>query len=313
MSKPFKTIDEQIELLKSRGLKIVSIHRFKIYLQKYNYHNFINGYNDAFMINFDRSSNKYITGVESSNIIDLFNFDRTLSGYLLTNLQNIERQLSSALTYILGQELKQQNVLCCTLLNFHNYHYQKIFKIKNDNELNELYNNMTKLVYRRDDKLYNSYFDKKNKTYKFCEIPIWSLSLSWCFGDLLYIFSLLTDNIKYKIIRFFTKLNFDIDTFTKTLNMLKTLRNRVAHNNVIFNYKYTKNLKAIKRFMVKNNINFNKSTNINIGNIVNIIDKFLPSNSQLSDIVNKTLKKKIENNKDFLKESKDYIKFEFFQ
>ena len=139
------------------------------------------------------------------------------------------------------------------------------------------------------------------------------MSLSWCFGDLLYIFSLLTDNIKYKIIRFFTKLNFDIDTFTKTLNMLKTLRNRVAHNNVIFNYKYTKNLKAIKRFMVKNNIKFNKSTNINIGNIVNIIDKFLPSNSQLSDIVNKTLKKKIENNKNFLKESKNYIKIEFFE
>lgn len=95
--------------------------------------------------------------------------------------------------------------------------------------------------------------------------------------------------------------------------MLKTLRNRVAHNNVIFNYKYNQNSKAIKKFMVNNNIKFNKSTNINIGNIVNIIDKFLPSNSQLSDIVNKTLKKKIENNKNFLKESKDYIKLEFFQ
>ncbi len=95
--------------------------------------------------------------------------------------------------------------------------------------------------------------------------------------------------------------------------MLKTLRNRVAHNNVIFNYKYTKNLKAIKKFMVNNNIKFNKSTNINIGNIVNIIDKFLPSNSQLSNVVNKTLKDKIENNENFLKESKDYIKLEFFQ
>lgn len=94
--------------------------------------------------------------------------------------------------------------------------------------------------------------------------------------------------------------------------MLKTLRNRVAHNNVIFNYKYNKNLNAIKKFMVNNNIKFNKSTNINIGNIINIIDKFLPSNSQLSDIVNKTLKQKIENNKNFLKESKDYIKLEFF-
>lgn len=313
MSKPFKTLDEQIELLKQRGLTIVNITRFKIYLQKYNYHNFINGYNDAFMINFDRSSNKYINGTKSSNIIDLFNFDRTLSGYLLTNLQNIERQLSSALTYILGQELKNQNVLCCTLLDFHNYHYQKIFKITNNQKLNELYNNMTKLIFRRDDKLYKSYFDKQNKTYKFNDIPIWSLSLSWCFGDLLYIFSLLTDNIKYKIIKFFTKLNFDIDTFTKTLNMLKTLRNRVAHNNVIFNYKYTKNLKAIKKFMIDNKIKFKKSTNINIGNIINIIDKFLPSNSQLSSVVNKVLKEKIENNENFLKESKEYIKLEFFQ
>ena len=172
MSKSFKTFDEQIELLKSRGLNIVSDSKIKIYLQRYNYQNFINGYNDSFMIIFDRSTNKYIQGAKSSNIIDLFNFDRTLSGYLLTNLQNIERQLSTALTYVLGQELKKQEICSCTLLDFDNYNYKKIFKFEDKQQRKNLCDNIEKAIKRRNDKLYDPYIDQQNNTYKFCDIPI---------------------------------------------------------------------------------------------------------------------------------------------
>ena len=59
MSKKFKTFDEQIKLLEQKELFINDKNRLKWYLQSYNYQNFINGYNDFFMINNDRNKNKY--------------------------------------------------------------------------------------------------------------------------------------------------------------------------------------------------------------------------------------------------------------
>ena len=77
--KKFKTWDEQIELLKSRNLIIKNESKLKLYLQKYNYQNFINAYNDPFMLNFDRNANRYRNDIDSEHIINLFNFDRTIS------------------------------------------------------------------------------------------------------------------------------------------------------------------------------------------------------------------------------------------
>ena len=59
MSKKFKTFDEQINLLEEMELSISNKNKLRWYLQSYNYQNFINGYNDFFMINNDRSKNKY--------------------------------------------------------------------------------------------------------------------------------------------------------------------------------------------------------------------------------------------------------------
>ena len=42
--KPFKNLDEQIEILKSRGLKFNDENKAKKYLLNYNYYNIINCY-----------------------------------------------------------------------------------------------------------------------------------------------------------------------------------------------------------------------------------------------------------------------------
>lgn len=108
-NKEFKTIDEQIELLKSRGLKIDNEDKLKWYLSSYNYQNFINGYNDLFMINEDRSKNKYKPIASSNQIINLFNFDRWLSKNILSTIQNIERKISSSIAYVLAINLNYFN------------------------------------------------------------------------------------------------------------------------------------------------------------------------------------------------------------
>lgn len=47
--KEFKTIDEQLEILKSRGLCFSTDESTKRYLEKENYYNIINGYKDLFL------------------------------------------------------------------------------------------------------------------------------------------------------------------------------------------------------------------------------------------------------------------------
>ena len=49
MEKEFKTLDEQIEILKSRGMDIQDEEDTRKYLLSNNYYNIINGYSKPFL------------------------------------------------------------------------------------------------------------------------------------------------------------------------------------------------------------------------------------------------------------------------
>ncbi len=105
MEKEFKIFDEQMNLLKERGLKITNPSKFKWYIKSYNYQHFVNGYNDAFLINYSRASNRYRENVSDSSIVDLFNFDRHLSSLMFSNIRSIEMAFNSAVTHEIAREL----------------------------------------------------------------------------------------------------------------------------------------------------------------------------------------------------------------
>ena len=80
MSKPFKTYDEQIEILSNRGLDINNPEYAKIILSQVNYYNLINGYKTPFLDN--TSSNEeedaYKDGSSFEEIYALHEMDREL-------------------------------------------------------------------------------------------------------------------------------------------------------------------------------------------------------------------------------------------
>ncbi|MDE6476611.1 MAG: Abi family protein [Mycoplasmoidaceae bacterium] len=111
-SKTFKDFNEQITLLQSRGLIFhnkVAKEKFKHYLRLFNYQNFVNGYNDFFMINNDRSTNTYKSTTNSEHIINLFNFDRNISSILLPTILSIERAFSTTICYYILSDHKNLN------------------------------------------------------------------------------------------------------------------------------------------------------------------------------------------------------------
>ena len=77
MEKVFKTIDEQINLLKSRNLIIDDINSAKTILENNNYYYLINGYKNLF-INSSIKTEKFIQGTTLEEIYNLYEFDRKI-------------------------------------------------------------------------------------------------------------------------------------------------------------------------------------------------------------------------------------------
>lgn len=80
MSKPFKTYDEQIEILSSRGLNIDNPDNAKIILSQLNYYNLINGYKTPFLdlkVSTE-DEDKYKDGSSFQEIFYLHEMDREL-------------------------------------------------------------------------------------------------------------------------------------------------------------------------------------------------------------------------------------------
>lgn len=233
--KEFKTFDEQIFLLKQKGLFIDDEEKLKWYLKSFNYQNIINGYNDFFMINNDRKTNKYKNISNSNGIIELFNFDRYISKLLLGDIQNIERKISTSIAYTLSSIMKENNVDDGRLFNLSYDHVtiKKIFKIQNKKEVEwkTIQENILKNL-----NLKEKIFNNANQDIK--EIPVWSLVIRLSFGSLIYLLKIMNKNIFYKIMENSNLKNYN-DLSNKEMieifEILKNARNRICHNNVLYN------------------------------------------------------------------------------
>lgn len=258
--KEFKTFDEQIFFLKQKGLFIDDEEKLKWYLKSFNYQNIINGYNDFFMINNDRKTNKYKNISNSNGIIELFNFDRYISKLLLGDIQNIERKISTSIAYTLSSIMKENNVDDGRLFNLSYDHVtiKKIFKIqnKNEGEWKKIQKNILKNL-----NLKEKIFNNANQDIK--EIPVWSLVIRLSFGSLIYLLKIMNKNIFYKIMENSNLKNYN-DLSNKEMieifEILKNARNRICHNNVLYNIKISNKNNKIN--LINKFINQDKKPNL---------------------------------------------------
>ncbi|EKR9398446.1 Abi family protein, partial [Enterococcus faecalis] len=70
--KPFKTLDEQIIILRNRGLVISDDEVTKSILLRENYYNVINGYKDIFIDRESEDSEKFIKNTNFNEIYRLY-------------------------------------------------------------------------------------------------------------------------------------------------------------------------------------------------------------------------------------------------
>ena len=110
MIKTFKTLEEQIEILKSKGLELNYYEQTKEILLRENYF-FVSGYRHLFMKS--AKDRMFIAGTTFEELYALFNFDRQIRNIFFKNLLIIENNCKSIFSYQLSKKygIKEKNYL----------------------------------------------------------------------------------------------------------------------------------------------------------------------------------------------------------
>lgn len=104
LQKEFKTLDEQISLLKNRGLIIPDENRAKRYLLTNNYYNIINGYGKYFQ----NIPDHYIEDTSFNEVSRLYFFEEEIKKSIFNAALQIEHHMKSIAAYRFAEEYKDK-------------------------------------------------------------------------------------------------------------------------------------------------------------------------------------------------------------
>ena len=163
LEKEFKTIDEQIEILKSRNIIIEDYDRTYRFLSKNNYYYVINGYKDLFIDNTSQNE-KYLNNTNIEEICAVYKFDKAMKIEFLKYLLLIENEIDTYIAYEFSKSYGYKNYLI--LDNFNNSsNSKKLFIQKFINDINS----EIQYQYKNSNEMIVHYLDN----YKY--VPLWVL------------------------------------------------------------------------------------------------------------------------------------------
>lgn len=116
--KPFRTIDEQIRLLKKRHLIFLNEEVAQIALSRYGYYEIINGYKDHFLIEKGNDDKGFKPGTTFEHIYDLYSLNKDISRDLLRALEDLEQMLKQAFAYVVSENISEIDEIYCDKSNF---------------------------------------------------------------------------------------------------------------------------------------------------------------------------------------------------
>ena len=111
MDKEFKSANQQMRLLRSRGLHVEGSYAKRI-IERENYYNLINGYKNLFLDDtYTGPDEKYQQGADFKEVYALFIFDRELRSLFLRYILEIENNVRSILSRDFSEKYGHDNYL----------------------------------------------------------------------------------------------------------------------------------------------------------------------------------------------------------
>lgn len=206
-----KSFNEQIEILKSRGLIINDEEYAKFILSNVNYYRFT-----AYLLTYKKEDDSYIKGTTFETIPGIYGFDREFRNLLTGILGSIEISFRTYIAYTLA--MKYGTIGYLDRNNFMDIDFHKGFILNLEKEKT---NNSNKLFIKHHDDKYDG------------KLPIWVATEIMTFGMLSKLYSNMLPQDKTYIKNNLCKVNPAlVDTW---LQSLTHIRNQCAHYGRIYN------------------------------------------------------------------------------
>lgn len=269
--KPFKSYDEQIQLLKSRGLIIQNNQFARHMLQTYSYYDLINGNLDQLMLH--RHPDLFKSGTTFEDLVQIRYTEDRIKSIFLRQILMIEKTFKSTLSYYIsdtfgvnsndGGYLSQSNY-SGTHANIVRKTMKTLRNIRDGNVGN-----------KKQGGPINHYRENHN------HIPPWILVDELTLGETIYWFKGINSNGKGKIssqlLHVPTPLtsNLQLELFQITIDILREFRNFFAHNSVLSHMSSNRELKFELLTTTNSEFNLLNGITVNVKNRHNLLACFL--------------------------------------
>ena len=225
MEKNFKTIDEQLEILKTKGLIIEDEEETKEILLRENYF-FINGYRILLMNSY--SDKTFVPGATFRELYSIFLFDRYFRNILFKNMMIIENQLKSVISYQLSKKYGYHDK---DYLNPKNFTQDKT----KSRRVRDLIEKMKRQVRVNGAHHMATMHYMNNYGY----IPLWVLVKVLSFGIVCELYTILKPEDQLAVADIFNTTPEYLENF---LPILANYRNLCAHEDVVYEHRTEKTI-----------------------------------------------------------------------
>ncbi|HFI0463783.1 TPA: Abi family protein [Streptococcus suis] len=228
--KPFKNLDDQIELLKSRGLIIDNDDFAKKYLLQNSYYNVINVHSKFFM-----NDDKYIENTTFKEIVKTHIYDTEIKSLLLKNIISAEKHIKGIISYRFSENFIDEPY---AYLKTNNYNGDDLIGISNT------ISKLSKIIRTKNkDKTSNPVKHYKNQH---GNVPAWVIFPYLTLGEISYLYKHLNHKLRNIIAKDFSdyllmnigeKVVLEPKFIDGLLSNLTDIRNITAHDNRLFHFK----------------------------------------------------------------------------
>ena len=224
IEKQFKTLDEQIEILKNKHLIIHNEDYAKSILLRENYF-FLNGYRSPFLIT---GTKRFVEGSTFEELYSLFTFDRYFRNIIFKNLLIVENNYKSIFSYVLSKKYGYKEK---DYLNVNNFNRNK----ETSRQINDLLRKLKRQI------RINGYQHQATSHYinNYGYIPMWVSVKVLSFGLMSELFSILKDVDREEIASYY---NIGADELEDYLSILSNYRNLCAHEDILYNHETQKEI-----------------------------------------------------------------------
>lgn len=220
MQKTFKTIDEQVNILRDKGMIIDDEFYVKDVLLRENYF-FLSGYRHPFLI--DSKSRNYKKGTTFKELYSLFEFDRQLRNIIFKNMLIIENNLKSVVSYQLSKNY-----------GYKEKEYLRVSNFDTRSEKVRQVNDLIRKIKRQIRINGGQHSATTHYIYNYGYIPLWVAIKVLSFGIVCELFAIMKRRDQEEVAKIF---GLSVEELLVFLPILANYRNLCAHEDILYDHR----------------------------------------------------------------------------